>query len=82
MIIHAVVDTNILVSGMMTSNETAPTRQILSPFQQVSPTLHSAEVLATAQPYNQLNINLLQNNNVADTASAGSVGNSFDAMYY
>ena len=30
MIIHAVVDTNILVSGMLTSNETAPTRQILA----------------------------------------------------
>jgi len=59
-----------------------PTHFSVDPFQQVSPTLHSAEVSATAQPYNQLNINLLQNNNVADTASAGSVGNSFDAMYY
>ena len=34
MIIHAVVDTNILVSGMLTSNETAPTRQILAHIQQ------------------------------------------------
>ena len=34
MIIHAVVDTNILVSGMLTSNETAPTRQILEHIQQ------------------------------------------------
>ena len=34
MIIHAVVDTNILVSGMLTPNETAPTRQILAHIQQ------------------------------------------------
>ena len=59
MIIHAVVDTNILVSGMLTSNETAPTRQILAHIQQVSPTLHSAEVSATARFYNILNINPL-----------------------
>ena len=36
MIIHAVIDTNILVSGMLTSNETAPTRQILAHIQQGS----------------------------------------------
>ena len=34
MIVHAVVDTNILVSGMLTLNETAPTRQILAHIQQ------------------------------------------------
>ncbi|MBQ7811868.1 MAG: putative toxin-antitoxin system toxin component, PIN family [Bacteroidales bacterium] len=33
MIINAVVDTNILVAGMLTSNETAPTRQIIENIQ-------------------------------------------------